>query len=428
MNIKPRLFYGWWLVVAGFVIVAYGTGIHRYTSQPFQLWREEFGGTVAQLSFGFAISGLVGTVTLLAIGPLIDRFGPRRLMLIGIPMVGFGFVGLSAANTLVMLSILLGTLGVGMRAGFLLPVQTATANWFFKRRSMALALISAAPVIGGALTILLEQVIASQFPWRGIFLSLGLVMLTVGLPLALLIRHRPEEYGYLPDGESAAIEETGGIAAVQRPSAPETNFTLRQALRTKTFWILSIGMVLANASTMLVPIFQAPLMVERGFPIAVASISSTITSFMVLVGILLFGYLGDLFPKRYLLALAIVIQSFSVVILLTGGTIVQLLLYPLVYGLGSGTIPLLLAIRADYFGRKAFATITAATIIVTGIVGILISFLVVLVGWIHDITGSYYPGLLLSMPIGFIGATVFFFARSPVLPQHGLSPLDHKPS
>ncbi len=366
------------------------------------------------------VSSMVGAAVLLVIGPLIDRFGPRRLMLIGIPMVGFGFVGLSAVNSLVMLTILLGMLGVGKRAGFLHPVQTATANWFFKKRSMALALISSAPVIGGALTILLEQAIASAFPWRGIFLSLGLVMLAVGIPLALLIRHRPEQHGYLPDGESP-IEETGGIATVQRPRAPETNFTLWQALRTKTFWMLLIGMVLANASTMLVPIFQVPLMMERGFPLAVASISSAITPFMMLVGILLFGYLGDLFPKRYLLALAIVIQSFSVVILLTGGTIVQLLLYPLVYGLGSGTIPLLLAIRADYFGRAAFATITAATIIFTWIVGFPISFLTPLVGWIHDITGSYYPGLLLSMPIGFIGATVFFFARSPVLPQHALS-------
>ncbi len=422
-KLRPRLFYGWWMIVAGFVIVTYGEGAHDYIpSQLFRLAVDEFGSLPNQAAFALSISGLVGAVTLLAIGPLIDRFGPRPLMLVGIPMVGIGYLGLSAAQDPILLYILQGTLiGVGTSAGFLLPVQTATANWFFKRRSMALALISAAPVVGGALTILLVQVIASQFPWRVIFLSLGLVMLAVGIPLALLIRHRPEQHGYLPDGQSAVRAATGETATEPSISVSEIIFTLRQALRTRAFWMLAIATVLGQGTFLIMRIFSHSLLTERGFPLAVASLSSSITPFTGLVGILLFGYLGDLFSKRHLLALAVAIQSFSVFILLIGGAAVQVSLYPLIFGLGSGTVPLILAIRADYFGRRAFATVTVATMLVSGIISIPVNILFpLMIGRLQDTVGSAVPGLLLSALIGLAAATIFLFVRQPE-PPHPVS-------
>ncbi len=99
------------------------------------------------------------------------------------------------------------------------------------------------------------------------------------------------------------------------------------------------------------------------------------------------------------------------------GHLAPVLIYSLVFGLGSGTVPLLLAIRADYFGRRAFATITAITILITWLLGLPTFLLLVLVGLLLDTTGSLVPGLVLSILIGLPAPVLFFFARGPRPPQ-----------
>jgi len=424
---KPRLFYGWWIVVAGFVIVAYGIGARGYIANQLPDLVKGLGGAPSQVAMALSISGFVGSIALLAIGPLIDRFGPRKLMLIGIPVASIGFLALRFANSLLTLYILQGTLvGIGMSAGFLLPVQTATANWFMRRRAIALAIICAASVLGGAITTLLGERIVDQFGVRDPFLGLGVVMLVIGIPLAFVIRHRPEQHGYLPDGELPAIEESGEPVTEQENRVAEINFTLQQALRTRAFWMLAIGMALASGVGAMTTWHRVPFLLDLGFSQAAIANIFHITPLIGLVGILLFGYLGDMFTKRYLLAIAITLQSASVVILMTAGSIAQVYLYTLVYGLGSGMVPLILAIRADYFGRRAFATITVVMMFISGIIGIPVSAgLTPLLGWIFDITGSYYqPAFLLSMLIGFVPATVFFFARPPKPSHRALAPTE----
>ncbi len=425
-SVKPRLFYGWWIVVAGFVIVTYGMGARDYIANQLPDLVKQFGGGAVQMGIALSISSLVGGIALLVIGPLIDRFGPRKLMLVGILLAGIGLAGLSFVNNLLTLYIFQGTLlGIGMSAGFLLPVQTAAANWFIRRRTIALAVICAASVLGETITTLLGEQIVDQFGWQGTFLGLGVVMLVVGIPLALVIRHRPEQHGYLPDGELPAIEETNEPVTEQYKHLTETNFTLRQALKTRTFWTLTIAMALASGVGTMATVWRAPFLIDRGFgQVAIVNVFD-IAPLMGLVGILLFGYLGDMFPKRYLLAIAVAIQSVSVVILMTAGSIAQVYLYMLVYGLGSGMVPLILAIRADYFGRRSFATITVVMMFISSIVGIpVFAGLPPLLGWIFDITGSYQLAFLLPRLIGFIPATMFFFARPPKLPQRALAPTE----
>ena len=381
------------------------------------------GATLGQAGMTLSILGFVGSIALFAIGPLIDRFGPKKLMLIGIPVASASFIGLSFTKSLLILYILGGMLGIGMSVGFLLPAQTATANWFMRRRAIALAVICAASVLGGAITTLIGEQIADQLGWQGTSLGLGAVMLVIGIPLALVIRQRPEQYGYLPDGQLPATKETSKPVIEKDNRVAEANFTLRQALRTRTFWMLVIAMALASGVGAMTTSWWMPFLTSQGFSHTAITNVFDIAPLMGLAGILLFGYLGDMFPKRYLLAIAMALQNASVIILMTAGSITQIYLYTLVYGLGSGTVPLILAIRADYFGRRAFATITVVMMFISGIIGMPVSAgLSLLAGWIFDITGSYQSAFLLSMLIGFIPASVFFFARPPE-PLRGVSAL-----
>jgi len=326
-----------------------------------------------------------------------------------------------------MLYIILGALlGIGMSAGFLLPVQTATANWFMRRRSTALSVVCVASVLGEAATILLGEWIADGFDWRNMFLGLGVVILVICIPLALVIRHRPERYGYLPDGGLPAIGETSRPGNEQSNHVAESNFTLGLALKTKSFWMLTVATALVSGIGMMATVFRIPFLIDIGFSqAAIIDIFRIAPLMMGLAGILLFGYLGDRFPKRYLLAIAITLQSASVVILMTAGSIVQVYLYTLVYGLGSGMVPLILAIRADYFGRRAFATVTVVMMFISGLISSPLSIpWPPLAGWILDVTGSYQLVFILSMLIGFIPAAVFFYARPPKPPRNVLTPAE----
>lgn len=334
-------------------------------------------------------------------------------MFIGIPMASVGFLGLGFINNPFTLYVFGSLVGIGLSAGFLLPVQTATANWFVRRRSIALAIVSAAAVLGGPLMAPVGQIIANQFAWRGAFLGLGLVMLVVGVSLALIIRHRPEEYGYFPNGKLPVAGEGGGTITEQGDRIQEISLTLREALKTRAFCLLSVAAGLGSEVAVMTMTY-AEYYAANQDTLETASRVFDVSRLMGLAGILIFGYLGDLFSKRHLLALAVAIQSASVLILLTAGNTVQVYVYLLVFGLGSGIIPLVLAIRADYFGRQAFATITVATMLVSGAIMAPLSVILGFLGvWTYDPTGGHPLNFLLLMLIGFIPAALFLFAKPP---------------
>ncbi len=425
MALKPRLFYGWWIVVVGFIIVTCGSLSSEFLSNQLPvLLREDFHSSAVTLGTTISIFSLFGSITLLVIGPLIDRFGPRKLMLAGIPMTGIGFILLSFVNIVIALNIILGTLlGIGIKAGFLLPVQTAGANWFIRKRSFALALIMVASVLGEAVITLFGEQFEGKIDWRMVFVWLGVGILVICIPLTFIIRHRPENYDNVPDGNTVVSDEGGESGTKATKHVLEINFTLWQALRTKAFWLLAIAASLSSSINTLPTIFRVSFLIDNGFNHPTITDIFLITPMMELAGILLFGYLGDRFPKWYLLAIAVTIQSASAIILMTAGNTIQLYLYILVYAFGSGILPLLIAIRADYFGRKAFATITVVITLISSLIGSLLSMpWTPLTGWIFDVTRSYQLIFLSSTFLGLIPAAIFFFARPPRLPRGTTSP------
>jgi MFS family permease len=209
------------------------------------------------------------------------------------------------------------------------------------------------------------------------------------------------------------VKETAQFEKKDTPLV-EVNFSLSQAIRTKAFWILVIAISLIGGFSTLINSHRMIYLLEQGFDRKITANFSELTALMGLAGILLFGFLGDKFPKRCLLAIAVALQSLSVVILMTAGSIPQLYLYMFISGFGSGTVPLILAIRADYFGRKSFATITVVMGLFSGIISVGFP---ALRGWVLDITGSNPVFFLLSMLIGFIAAVMFLFAKPPASPH-----------
>ncbi len=264
MQVRRRLFYGWWIVAAGFIIVVCGALSDEFLSVQLRyLLDDVFRGGAVTVGTAYSILLYSGTIAPLAIGPLIDRYGPRKLMLAGIPMAGIGFVLLSFANSIVALNIILGALlGIGIKAGFLLPVQTAGANWFIRKRSFALALIMMASVLGEVAITLFGGQFEGKIDWRMVFVWLGVGILVICIPLTFIIRHRPENHGNMPDGNTLVSDEEGEPGTETTSRVLEIDFTLWQALRTRAFWLTSAG---------LSPTFRRRIISDRLIPCAATS-------------------------------------------------------------------------------------------------------------------------------------------------------------
>ena len=198
-----RIFYGWWIVLACFFIGLYVGGVVFYGFTAFfEPIREEFGWSYTQISFAASLRGLEMGFIAPLVGFLVDRFGSRKLILYGTITVGIGLIFLSLTQSLAMFygSFLLVAFGAG---GCTVVVTMSTvANWFHKKVSIAMGVMASGVGVSGFFVPLIVWLI-EVYGWRTTLIILGLGMWALGIPLSFVIRDRPEQYGYLPDGASS---------------------------------------------------------------------------------------------------------------------------------------------------------------------------------------------------------------------------------
>jgi len=426
-NLRSKVFYGWWIVAAGF-LVAFCGGVHSYISGQFIPMLEALTGTTSpgELGTGFAllsVASLAGAIIALAGGLLIDRHGPRRAMLIGIPIAGISVMTLSAVNSLPAYYLLQGTLlTFGRQVGFYLPVVAAAANWFIKRRSIALGIVSAAVILGSFAFSSLGDLLSDGLGRQGAFLTLGGASLLVGVPLAFVMRHRPEQHGYLPDGRLPATKGSAGAEAEQKDIRTETDFSLRQALRTRVFWMLAAAVALSWVMGSMLLSARTLYMRDLGPDTTAVALDGRLVGVVVAV-MLVFGYLGDKFSKRHLLAIVVALQVASLIFLVAPASTALFHTYNLVSSMGSGITPLALAIRADYFGRWSFATVT----VMAGIIGV-ITVIPLSLGLgslstsIVDTRGDLLLSTIPTIVVGIVSAGLFLLAKPPKRPIPEIPP------
>ena len=396
---KITIFYGWWMVLAhaALNLFAGGTFVYGFTTF-FNPIRNTFGWTAAVTSVAFTLRGLeTGLLSPIA-GYLVDRVGTRKLMLPGWGIAGLGFILMSRMDSLWTFYGTFLILAMGMSFAHFVVPNTATANWFIKKRSRAMTFVYLGMGASGTLVPLLALSIV-QFGWRETLTFVGIAAWAICLPLSLVIRHRPEQYGYLPDGESRETTDE----SISRPSFRSSNevagqdsefladdFTTREAIKTRAFWLLGSIFFLQHVGASAVMVHIIPYLESVNVPTQLAAMVVAGVTVCSLIGRLGFGILGDFTSKRYLMAAALAFQIIGIFVLSFAGAdkVGLLVLFLLTYAPGfGGTIPLRLAMQADYFGRKNYGTI-AGLMEALGTAGGLAS--PVIAGWIFDVTGSYH--------------------------------------
>lgn len=419
------IFFGWWIVAASSVLSALNQGL---LGQGFTMYflplQAEFGWSRALLSSGYALShvesGILGPLE----GWLADRVGPRLVVLTGVLLLGAGFVLLSTIQSIVAFFGVFLLISAGSSLSGFLPLSVGVLNWFVRTRSLALGISMAA---GAGLAGAVVPVVAWYLTingWRDTALASGLVIWLVGVPMALLLRHKPEKYGYLPDGEEPLATPKGQLqehlAASPSPkseAAPDDSFSTREALRTHAFWLIAAGHASAVMMVSAVSLHLAPHLVQQlGISLEAAGGIVAIVLAMSVAGRLVGGFLADRMSKRVVLVACMILHTVGLLLLAYATSMTHVFLFTVFHGLAwGGRTPTQNAIRAEYFGRTSIGLILGvASVLVTAASVIAPIF----AGWLADLRGDYRLAfVILAFFTGF-GSLFFAFASKPVRRLH----------
>ena len=242
----------------------------------------------------------------------------------------------------------------GAGLGGFIPLIAAINNWFNRHRTKAMAI----GMIGINLGALLAPFIGRAmdlYGWRTLALWLGISVWILAVPIALSVRNRPEDYGQRPDGDSVAYTREDMVDA---DPEDEVNFTVGEAVRTMAFWGITAAHGFSAIATVTMAVHIVPAMTDIGMSLPQAG--TVVLTYGVAGGIaqLAAGILGDRLPKQPLIAISVAIQGLGMLVVATVTTFSGAYLFAVLYGIGLGArVPLLTAIRGDFFGRRNFATI-----------------------------------------------------------------------
>ena len=383
----------------------------------------EFNTNRTTLAGAMAIAQLEGGLLGPIDGYLVDRFGPRRMMVIGISIMGVGFILMSMVDSLFMFyTVYLLLISLGMSVGIRVPAIVAPTNWFVKKRGMALGITTSGVGIGGIFVPMLGWLIIN-LGWRPTAVIAGLGILAIGLPLSIVMRHKPEQYGMLPDGQKMAPVATPKTNVSQDQSFKadqelpdeedtEVSYGMIEALRTPVFWFLSIVFGLRQLIIGAIGLHQVPFLIDIGIDPQMAATVLGMTAIASIMGRLGFGWLADRIPKRFVMASTIGLAASGAFILANVTMWWHLIFFVLVYGVGwGGGATLMSVVRAEYFGRRAFGTISGMMDFVQ-MFGLVLG--PVFAGFVYDLTNSYYVAFMIFTISGALASAMMIFLKPPI--------------
>ncbi len=400
------VFYGWWIVLLGALIIAVGAGIliHGFTVFFLPLKRD-LAVSSAAISLIYGAARLEGGAEGPLVGYLVDRWGPRAMMLTGALLAGTGFILLSLVQTFwQFFCIYIFIISLGFNAGFFHPVYAAVNSWFIRKRGIGFALTGVAASIGGMVMAPLLSSLILTFGWRTAAVIAGMIILAVAVPAALPIRRNPESMGLLPDGGLAEGDFKAGEKSRPEP-APQKEFTVMEALRITDFWILLFAIALRVSITVALTIHFVPLFVWKGQSEATSAYLVSLFAMSTIPITLICGWFGDRWDKSLICGLGVLPTMAGILLLMYGHSWISLYALPVGLAITMGTVPLNWALIGDFFGRRSYGTIRGIMVVGTGL-GTFLS--PIYAGWTFDRSGSYSLTLWTFFAVHLLAGVLFF--------------------
>ena len=425
----PRIFYGWWIVLVSLIAdgIKQGSFNRGFTVYIIPI-QNDLGLGAAAIGWADTLGRLMGGIQGPIVGYLTDRYGPGVMLAFGGLASGLGFILLSlTGNYFFFLLVFVGLMSVGFRSGYNNATIAAINNWFRRRRGLAMSFVSMGHGLGGAIAPLAGLMVLT-LGWRQAVLISGIVIIALIIPLSFLIKRSPESMGLLPDGDrpapqdaSASIEtgETAGPAETpagagvaapsgradvarssrRRPTRGETDFEVRDAMRTPTYWMLVLASGLRNTAHSGLSFLLAPVMVwflqeggrEQTESLQIAAFYVGLVATATILFNPVIGWLGDRFPKKRLTAICMASGAISLTLLFNAtGNLWQLAGFAILLALSESANSLNWAMMGEFFGRRNFATLRGWQHLPDQLMSM---WTAVWMGMIYDRTGSYFWAL-----------------------------------
>jgi MFS family permease len=377
-----KIFYGWWIVGACFFIAFYVSSVIFYGFTVFfEPLTKEFGWSYTKISFASSLRGLETGILAPIMGYLVDRLGSRKLLLAGTITVGAGLILMSYTQSLLMFYCAMLFISFGAGGCTSVVTMTAIARWFRKNIGKAMGIMSAG---FGASGLFLPVIVwlVDTYGWRTALIVLGTGMWLLGIPMALIVRDSPGQYGYLPDGNTQDQPLAKSDPAVLKPP-----LRLRDIAKDRSFIFINLSeaarfMVLAS-----VVIHIMPHLNNAGISRSRAGFIAAAVPLVSIIGRFVFGWLGDSFDKRYIASLAFFFMALGTLALIFVRCDLWLYLFVLLFSSGFGGLSVLRGtILREYYGFETFGTLMGIMMgfgAAGGIIG------PTLTGWVFDTTGSY---------------------------------------
>ncbi|WP_207956039.1 MFS transporter [Rubrobacter marinus] len=365
--IGGRFYYGWAVVAVVFLALLVSAGVRAAPAVLINPLEMELGWSRAAISFAVSIGLLLYGLSGPAAGWLMDRFGPTRVVLFGLVVIGGSTLMGAAMTQLWQLNLFWGALS-GIGTGVVAPVLGATVanRWFVERRGLVLGILGAAASAGQLVSVPALMWLVVAVGWREGTVYLAIVTLLILVPVLLFMRDDPSRMGLRPYGEG----EKGANAAEESP-APEPGTAvanaereegggvLRRATRAPEFWLLSGSFFICGASSNgIIGVHFVPHSIDHGIPEVTAASVLALMGAMNFVGTIASGWLTDRYDPRTLLAVYYSLRGLSLLLLPFVDAFAGLAIFAIFFGLDYiATVPPTVALVADRFGRAHVGTV-----------------------------------------------------------------------
>jgi len=407
-------FYGWRIlggaVVCQFVSISIGQMVAGIFLDSIT---KELNIPVWQFSATLSVATVTGAFIILIIGPLIDRFGLRNVMLTGMIFCSVGLFGLSQLSSFFHFFIFqIMASSIGWMLFSPAVVNTAIIKWFVVRRGFALAIGSIGVPLSAIISPIVITPIVDTYGFRTGYTVLSIAVLIIITPIALMMIRQPEDIGLLPDGISSEKQTNKDLSAIHEDDLQ--TYTRSQAIKTWSFWLLTVGYGLNAAALSTIALYAIPFTTNIGYTRSLGAIALSISGIGNLSSKILWGWGLQKFDARRLAGLALSTSATGVLFMILTSYTEQpifLIIGFFLYGFGFGsTIPVSEFLWSRYFGRRYIASIQSVGRPVTAILAIIGP---LGAGVLYDISSSYIVAFFLVACMYLIGALSINISNNP---------------
>ena len=410
---KMPFFYGWTILFAAGSSMVVRNATASLTLAVFIFpMSEDLGWSRTLIAGAASLGGLVATVASPVVGWTLDRYGARTILTVSILVLGLSTISLAWATVPIAFYLAYGTGRVLFSSPLNIGPSVVVSRWFVRRRGRATGMLFLSHSLGMITFPLIAGLVIKYRGWEDAWIVLGVLVWVLALgPVSMLIRQSPESVGLLPDGD---LPEQPGAGNDVATAVEEVSWTLREAMRTPTLWLLA----LATGSLFLLQsgtnIHQGAYFLDQGLGVGVSAATLSVNAVFTGAGSLFWGWLVDRVPVRFTYAGVALMMAVALVLFPSADSVIEALAVAAIFGAAVGGILVVPVVAyANYFGRRSLSVIRGVTepfVSLGQAIGAILS------GAIYDVTGSYKDAFLILAILGFATIGMLLLTRAPVRP------------